>query len=36
MALVVINEYVARKVAFLGVLKIKGPYEYIAPAAVLQ
>lgn len=36
MKLLVITEYIARKVAFCGVLTIKGPYKYITPAAVLQ
>lgn len=36
MELLVITEYIARKVAFHGVLKIKVLYKLIAPAAVLQ
>lgn len=33
---VVITEHIARKVAFHGVFTVKGPYKYIAPAALLQ
>lgn len=32
----VITEHTARKVTFHGVFTVKGPYKYIAPAAVLQ
>lgn len=36
MKLLIITEYIARKMTFCGVLTVKALYKYIAPAAVLQ
>lgn len=36
MKLLIITEYIARKLTFCGVLTVKTLYKYVAPVAVLQ